>query len=284
MSFFQGKTTVVTGAGSGIGRALAHALADAGVRTIVITDIFQDRIDTVKAELEAKGVEVDGYKVDHSKFDEVRAFADSFFEKWGHVDILCQNAGVGLAGRFLETSLEEFQWIVNINLWGVVYMLNLFVPKMVERHQGSILITDSDAGIVPLPFSSAYNMTKFAVAGLGETMRIELSEENVKLTLLCPGDIKTNVIKDGKLHLYDSTGRSAKPEIEKYYEEKGADPAVVAAAALRGLEKNKPIVIVPWSHHGYMWDMHRLSPWLYHKVMAFLLKIGVFHKMMGMKR
>lgn len=284
MSFFQGKTAVVTGAGSGIGRALAHALADAGAKSIIITDIIQERIDQVAEELRAKGVQVEGYRVDHSKFDEVKAFADSFFEKWGHVDVLCQNAGVGLAGRFLETSIEEFEWAVNINLWGAVYMLNLFVPKMIERGKGSILITASDAGIVPLPFSCAYNMTKFGVMGLGETMRIELSEENVNVTMLCPGDIKTNVIKDGKLHIYDRTGRSAKPEIEKYYEEKGADPAIVAAAALKGVERNKPIVIVPWSHHGYMWDLHRLSPWLYHKVMAFGLRTGLFHKMMGIRR
>ncbi len=284
MSFFQGKTAVVTGAGSGIGRALAHALADAGAATIVITDILQERIDQVAGELREKGVEVGGYRVDHSKLDDVKAFADSFFEKYGHVDILCQNAGVGLGGRFLETTLEEFEWVVGINLWGVIYMLNLFVPKMAERRKGSVLITASDAGLAPLPFSSAYNMTKFGVEALGETMRIELTEHNVNVTLLCPGDIKTNVIKDGKLHIYDRTGRSAKPEIEKYYEEKGADPAVVAAAALRGLERNRPIVIVPWSHHGFLWDLHRLSPWLYHKAMAFALKAGVFHKMMGIRR
>ena len=284
MSFFQGKTAVVTGAGSGIGRALAHALADAGAGTIVITDILQERIDRVTGELREKGAECRGFRVDHSKFEEVKVFADSFFEEWGQVDILCQNAGVGHGGRFLETPLEEFEWVVGINLWGAVFMLNLFLPKMVERHRGSVLVTSSDAGLVPLPFSSAYNMSKFGVTGLCETMRIELSEENVNMTLLCPGDIKTNVIKDGKLHIYDSTGRSSKPEIEKYYEEKGTDPAVVAAAALRGLERNRPIVIVPWSHHGYMWDLHRLSPWLYHKVMASALKLGVFHKMMGIRR
>ena len=122
------------------------------------------------------------------------------------------------------------------------------------------------------------------MVGLGETMRTELAEKNVKITLLCPGDIKTNVIKDGKMHIYDREGESARTAIERYYEEKGADPAIVADAALRGLERNRPIVIVPWSHHGYLWDLHRLSPRLYHWAMALALRLGVFHKMMGMNR
>jgi len=284
MGFFSGKTAIVTGAGSGIGRALANELAEAGCGKVIVTDIVQERIDEVVEELKRKGAEAEGYRVDHSKLDDVKAFADSFFTRWDHVDILCQNAGVGLGGRFLETSLDEFEWLMNINLWGAIYMMNLFVPRMAERRCGSILITASDAGLAPLPFSSAYNVTKFGVVGLGETMRTELSEVNVKLTLLCPGDINTNIIRDNPLHIFDSTGRSAKPEIEEYYKTKGADPAVVAAAALRGLERNRPIVIVPWSHHGYLWDVHRLSPRLYHWAMSIALRLGVFHKMMGMRR
>lgn len=284
MGFFSGKTAIVTGGGSGIGRALALELADSGCAAVAITDIVPERLDEVGAELEARGVRVGTYRVDHSDFDNVAAFAEKFFEEWGHVDVLCSNAGVGWGGRFLEATLEELRWVVDINLWGCVYMLYLFLPKMVQRRAGSVLLTASDAGLAPLPFSSAYNMTKSGVEALGETIRIELSEENVTVTCLCPGDIKTNVIKDGKLHLNDRTGRSAKPEIEKYYAEKGTDPAIVAKAALAGVERNRPVVIVPWAHHGWMWDMHRLSPRLYHKVMALALKLGVFHKMMGIRR
>ena len=153
MESFQGKTAIVTGAGSGIGRALALALAGKGVGAVIITDIVQERIDTVVEELKTRGVQAEGYRVDHSKVDDVKAFADSFFAKWDHVDILCQNAGVGIGGRFLETSLEEFEWVIGINLWGPIFMMNLFVPKMAERGQGSVLITASDAGLAPLPFS-----------------------------------------------------------------------------------------------------------------------------------
>lgn len=284
MDFFQGKNAVVTGAGSGIGKALARGLASKGCRTIVVTDIDQGRLDATVEELDGLGVRAEGFKVDHSSRDEASAFADAFFARYYHCDVLCQNAGVGLGGTFLETSLDEFEWVMNINLWGAIYMLHFFVPRMAERGRGSVLATASDAGLVPLPYMSAYNVTKFGVVGLVETVRTELADRNVKFTLLCPGDIKTNIIKDNPLHIYDRAGVSNKDAVEKYYEEKGEDPAVVAEAALRGLEKNRPIVIVPWAHHGYLWDLHRLSPALYHRVMAAALKLGVFHRMMGMRK
>jgi len=284
MDFFQGKTAIVTGAGSGIGRALALALADAGTGKVIITDIIQERIDQVTDELRCKGVETEGYLVDHSKLEEVRSFADRFFERWGHVDILCSNAGVGLGGRFLETSMEEWEWVVGINFWGAIYMLNAFVPRMVERRQGSILLTASDCGVVPLPFSCAYNATKFAVVAVGETILPELNEHNVKLSMLCPGDIKTNVIRDGKIHVDDRAGRSNKDLIEKYYEDKGADPAVVAAAALRGLERDKAIIIVPWIHHGPFYLLYRISPWLYNTVIRLAYNTGLLHRMQGLRR
>ena len=146
MGFYEGKTAVVTGAGSGIGRALALALADAGCR-VVVTDIVQERIDAVLEELREKGAACAGYRVDHSRWEEVRGFADSFFSQWGDVDILCSNAGVGYGGWYEETPLEDWQWVMGINLWGAVHTLHAFTPRMIERGRGSILLTASDAGL-----------------------------------------------------------------------------------------------------------------------------------------
>lgn len=283
MSFFQGKTAVVTGAGSGIGRALANALAEAGCR-IAVTDINEDRLGEVVDELRNGGAEAEGYRVDHSKLEDVQGFAEGFFDRWGHVDILCHNAGVAVGGRFEETSIEDWEYVMDVNLWGTVYMLYVFVPIMIERRQGSILLTASDAGLVAMPFMGAYQATKFGVVGIGETIRMELDVHNIKVSLLCPGDIKTNIIRDNPLYIYDSTGRSAKPEIEKYYETKGAEPEVVAEAALRGLERDRAIILVPWIHHGPLYLLHRISPQLYHAFMRFALKKGLLHKLMGMRR
>jgi NAD(P)-dependent dehydrogenase (short-subunit alcohol dehydrogenase family) len=283
MGFFQGKTAVVTGAGSGIGRALALALAEAGCK-VIITDIMQDRIDATLEELEGKGAECGGYCVNHTKLEEVQAFADAFFSEWDHVDILCSNAGVGQGGWYEETPLADWEWVLGINLWGAIYMMHAFTPRMIERGQGSILLTASDAGLVAMPGMSAYNASKYAVVGMGETLRIELSVHNIKVSLLCPGDIDTNIIRDGRVLLSDKTGRSAKPEIEKYYETKGVSPSVVAEAALRGLERDRAIILVPWKHHGPLILLRRVSPQLYHAVLRFALKKGIVHKMFGIQR
>jgi NAD(P)-dependent dehydrogenase (short-subunit alcohol dehydrogenase family) len=283
VGFFEGKIALVTGAGSGIGRALALALADAGCE-LVITDILQERIYAVLEELGKKGARAGGYLVDHSKFEDVERFVRDYFAEWGHVDILCSNAGVAPGGRFTETPMEDWEWVMGINLWGAIYMMYCFVPRMVERRQGSILITASDAGLVAMPFMSAYQATKYGVVGLGETLRMELYEHNIRVSLLCPGDINTNIIRDGHIYIYDKEGNSNAPELLKYYETKGADPSVVAQAALKGLEKDKAMILVPWIHHGPLYVLHRISPQLYHRVMRFLLAKGLLHKMMGFRR
>lgn len=282
MDFFQGKTAIVTGAGSGIGRELALALADAGCK-VVITDIVQERIDGVLEELRGKGAEAGGYRVDHTRLEDVQAFADAFFSAWGHVDILCSNAGVGQGGWYTEMPLDDWEWVLGINLWGAVYMMHVFVPRMIERKRGSILLTASDAGLVAMPGMTAYTASKYAVVGMGETLRIELSLHNIKVSLLCPGDIDTNIIRDGRVHLYDKTGRSNKPEIEEYYTTKGVPPSVVAAAALRGLERDRAIILVPWIHHGPLVLLRRISPQMYHAVMRFALKKGIVHRMFGIR-
>lgn len=282
MGFYSGKTAVVTGAGSGIGRALALALADAGCK-VVVTDIVQERIDAVVDEPKGKGAECGGYRVDHTKLEEVQAFADAFFSEWGHVDVLCSNAGVGQGGWYEETPLEDWEWVLGINLWGAIYTLHCFTPRMIEREQGSILLTASDAGLVAMPGMTAYNASKFAVVGMGETLRIELSVHDIKVSLLCPGDIDTNIIRDGRVSLSDGSGRSAKPEIERYYETRGVPPSVVAEAALRGLERDRAIIVVPWRHHGPLILLRRISPRLYHAALRFALKKGIVHRMFGIQ-
>jgi len=282
MSFFQGKTAIVTGAGSGIGRALALALADAGCK-VVITDILQERIDAVVEELDGKGAEAKGYRVDHSRREEVERFAGEFFSDWGHVDILCSNAGVGHGGRFEETPLEDWDWVLGVNLFGAIYMLNYFIPKMIERGQGSIMLTASDAGLYSIPCMSPYNTSKHAVLGLGETLRMELIAHNIKVSILCPGFINTRIISDGRLYLYNSAGKSSKEEVVEFYRTKGVDPSIVAEAALRGLEKDKGIILAPPSHSLPQFILFRISPSLYYGLFRFLWRKGFVHKIFGIQ-
>ncbi|MFH1150917.1 MAG: SDR family NAD(P)-dependent oxidoreductase [Actinomycetota bacterium] len=283
MGFFTGKTALVTGAGSGIGRALARELADAGCSRVIITDIVQERIDEVVAELERRGVESAGYRVDHSKREEVEAFAGSFFDQWDHVDVLCSNAGVGCGGRLEETTLEDWDWTLSINLFGAIYMMHYFASHMAERGQGSILLTVSDAGLFSIPGMLAYQTSKHGVMGMGTTLRIELFDRNVKLSMLCPAIINTNIICDGRINLADDTGKSAKTGIMDFYKKHGVDPSVPAKAGLRALEKDKTLVVTPWSQTGWQYLLWRLSPQLYSGIFRFLWKKGVIHKFFGLQ-
>lgn len=282
MDFFTGKTAIVTGAGSGIGRALANELAGAGCK-VVITDIVEERVDEVVDELKARGAEAGGYRVDHSSAEEVEAFAGRFFEEWGHVDILCSNAGVGCGGRLEETGLDDWEWVLNVNLWGAIYMMHYFAPEMVKRKEGSILLTVSDAGLFSIPGMLAYQTSKHAVMGMGTTLRIELFSHNVKVSMLCPAIINTNIIRDGRIKLKDTSGKSAQSGIAEFYTKHGVDPSVPARAGLRALEKDIGIVISPWSQTGWQYLLWRLSPQLYCGVLRFAWKRGLLNKFFGIE-
>lgn len=147
---FAGQTALVTGAGSGIGRALALELARQGA-AVAITDINPERLADVGAELRAVGAPTHEYVVDHSCAEAVDALARRFSADVGAVDVLCLNAGVAVSSEFLDTSIEDWKWIVGLNLWGPVYMLHAFLPGMVERRTGHVMITASLAGLVGLP-------------------------------------------------------------------------------------------------------------------------------------
>ncbi len=134
-----------------------------------------------------------------------------------------------------------------------------------------------------MPCMAPYTASKYAVVGMGETLRMELSAHGIGVSLLCPGDIDTNIIRDGRVLLYDKEGRSSKPEIERFYATKGVPPGVVADAALRGLRRDRAIILVPWKHHGPLVLLRRISPQLYHAVMRFALRKGIVHKTFGLQ-
>jgi len=261
MRVFAGKTAVVTGGGSGIGRALALELAAAGA-DVVITDRVQERLDAVVAEIRARGVRAGGYRVDHAHREEVHAFAQSFFSDWRKVDVLCSNAGVGHGGRIEEIPLEDWDWVLGVNLWGAVYLLHDFVPRMIERRHGWILITASGLGLIPAPGMSPYVISKYAMVGLAESLRAELAEHHITVSALCPGVINTSIVQDGRINLQNERGQSSKPKVVNYYRSRGADPAKVARDGLRGLARDMAIIPTPL-HVWPLYLVHRLSPALY---------------------
>ncbi len=270
--YFRGKVALVTGGGSGIGRELALQLADLGAR-VIITDIVDERINDVLAELKRRSPESAGYRVDHADYESVKEFSERFFEDWDHVDILCSNAGVGAGGRIEELTLEDWQWMMNINLWNSIYMVQLFIPKMIQRKTGQILITSSGAGIIGIPGMAPYCTSKFAMLGLAESLRLELYRHNIKVSALCPGIIDTNIIRGGKIYFHDAPGTPAKEKVEKFYDRFGVHPKIVAKQAIRGMARDTGIIPSPL----HMWGTYllkRISPALYQGLVKRVWKTG----------
>jgi NAD(P)-dependent dehydrogenase (short-subunit alcohol dehydrogenase family) len=249
-----GKTALISGAGSGIGLALARELGKRGA-TVIGTDIREDRVDSMLGELKNSGIKAFGYKVDHTKLADVEALVQKVQKEVGQVDILCSNAGVGHGGKIDTVTLDDWKWVIDINLWGTIYLINCFLPSMVERKQGQIMITASGAGLCPLGFMAPYSMTKAALVSLVTVMRMDLAIHNINVTALCPGIIKTNVMKDGKLRGKDNTTGAI-----EFYETKGLDPAMVAKKGVNGLINNKAIIYAPWGQVAIPYLLYRLSP------------------------
>ena len=192
MRELKGKVAAVTGAASGLGRAMALAFADEGMH-VALGDV-SDTSD-VFAAVEAKGVSAISMKLDVSKAQEVEAFAELIDKELGGADLVCNNAGVSPLGAAWETSLGDWQWILGVNLWGVIHGVRSFVPRLMKRNDGHVVNTTSVAGIINPPGSGAYNVTKHAVVALSETLQHDLRERGsaVGVSVLCPAYVPTGI-------------------------------------------------------------------------------------------
>jgi NAD(P)-dependent dehydrogenase (short-subunit alcohol dehydrogenase family) len=195
MDTLKKKTAVVTGAGSGIGRSIALALADAGAN-VVVADIQESTAVAVADEVRERGTRSLAVTCDVSKHAEVVALADKAFAEFGVVDVLCNNAGVSWRPyrSILDATLDDWRFMLGINLWGVVHGLDVFLPRMKKQpSQKHIVNTASLGGLVPLEGHSLYSSTKAAVVGLSEAIAGELAPHRFGVTILCPGPIPTNL-------------------------------------------------------------------------------------------
>jgi NAD(P)-dependent dehydrogenase (short-subunit alcohol dehydrogenase family) len=196
MNEFRGKTAVVTGAASGIGRGLADRFAAEGMN-IVLADVHDDALQAAASEMSDAGHTVLAVRTDVARADQVDALAQKAVERFGAVHVVCNNAGVGSGGFVWEQPLEDFEWVLNINLWGVIHGVRAFVPIMLKQgEEGHIVNTASMAGLLAGPMMGAYNVSKFAVVALSETLHHELqmaSGGKIGVSVLCPGFVNTNI-------------------------------------------------------------------------------------------
>ena len=194
MKSFKDKVAVVTGAGSGIGQALALALAKAGAQ-LAISDINESNINDTAKQCEAFGARVKSYKLDVGSREAIYQHADAVMAEFGRVNLVINNAGVAINASVRETTDADFEWLMNINFWGVVHGTRAFLPHVTASGDGHIVNISSIFGMIGVPKQSAYNAAKFAVRGFTESLRQEMANEGSAVGISCvhPGGVKTNI-------------------------------------------------------------------------------------------
>ena len=194
MQEFEGRVAVVTGAASGIGLATAARLAQEGMR-VVLADVEREALDAAVAKLRGDGHEALGVPTDVSRWDDLQELAARTLDAYGQVNVVHNNAGVVRAGRIEELTLADWEWVLGVDLWSVIYGVKTFLPLIREAGEGHVINTASSAGLQSSPEIGPYNVAKFGVVAMTETLQLELLAEGspIGASVLCPGAIATRI-------------------------------------------------------------------------------------------
>ncbi|MCA9534112.1 MAG: SDR family NAD(P)-dependent oxidoreductase [Myxococcales bacterium] len=248
------SSAVVTGAGSGIGRAFALELAARGGR-VVCSDIQLGAAEETARLIHAAGGQALALVCDVSKLEEVEALAERA-EQWlgGPVDLVVNNAGVGVGGLPIgEQSIEDWRFTIDVNLWGVVHGCHVFTPRLRALGRGGIINVSSAASFGSAPLMGAYNASKAAVLAISETLRAELVGTDVRVAVLCPTFVQTNILHNGRAT--EATTKLA----SRLMARTGVSPASVAKTTLNALDRDQ-LYVLPQLDARMFWRMKRLAP------------------------
>ena len=247
-----GTVAIITGGAGGIGKALAEEMAERGCY-LVLADINSELLEKTAVELRATGAQLDAKTVDVRDAAQVQALVEGAFQKLGRIDYIFNNAGVNLCAELRDTTLEDWNLLIDVNLRGVVHGVHAAYPIMCEQGFGHIINTASAAGLIPAAAEGAYAATKHAVVGLSSTLRIEAASFGVKVSVVCPGLVDTPILDSTK---YVKVG----PEtITKVSPEKPILPRKAARQILRGVERNRFFIVITATAHA-LWRLHRYAP------------------------
>jgi NAD(P)-dependent dehydrogenase (short-subunit alcohol dehydrogenase family) len=273
MKTLQGKVVAITGAASGMGRALALQCAARGSR-LAISDIDEPGVRETAERAAKSGAEVHVQRLDVADRKAIYGWAGAIASRFGGTDVLINNAGVSLSHSIEAMSDEDFEWLFNINFWGVANGCKAFLPQLKERPEAHIVNTSSVFGIIAVPTQAAYNAAKFAVRGYTEALRQELRSTRVRVTCVHPGGIKTEIARRGR-HYEDATGRPTDTRTAaQNFEKMARTTAEAAATAIIGaILKEQPRLLI--GTDAYFIDaIARLFPSGYDRVVEGVTKLA----------
>jgi NAD(P)-dependent dehydrogenase (short-subunit alcohol dehydrogenase family) len=263
MKDFSKKVAVITGAGSGIGQALAVALAERGC-IVALADVNQNGLQATRGQVVAAGATCSTHVVDVADREAVEAFAAEVFQEHGAVHLVINNAGVTLVDQAERVSYEDFNWIMNINFWGVVYGTKAFLPYLWQVDEAHIVNVSSLFGLVAMPAQSTYNASKFAVRGFTESLKMDLAGSSIGVSCVHPGGIKTSIGKHARVR-EDSISVSKEELLAEFEKRATTTPERAAAVIIRGIEKKRRRILIGFDARLFDW-ISRLFPGSYERI------------------
>ncbi len=258
---FNGATAIVTGAASGIGRGLVEELAKRGCE-VVLADLQIEPAEKIASEINAAGGRATAAELNVTDFSRVEQLVTETVKRTGRLDYMFNNAGIGIVGNVSHLSIEDWNQVLNVNLHGVVNGVQAAYQVMIDQGFGHIVNTSSLAGITPTPGNVSYSTAKHAIVGLSGALRAEAAMLGVRVSVLCPGFVRTAILDDGGkfgksvMNLSSDQKREVLESFEKY---KPMPPEIFAVKALNLIAKNKAIIVLPF-RWKIVWLICRLFP------------------------
>jgi len=271
MSLTKESVVVITGAASGIGRALAVRLAQEPIAGIAISDVNAEGLAETEKLINNSNLKVTAHRVNVADEAEMRAFVDEVVKSYGRVTHLINNAGVALGGSVSEVSLDDMRWLMSINFWGVVYGSKLFLPYLEKEKSAHIVNFSSLYGIIAPPGQATYCASKFAVRGFTEALRHELEDTNIAVSVIHPGGVKTNIANNAKL----GEGVTLSEQEIAIRKEKMNEnlsrttPEQAAEIIVRGIKNRNPRILIGIDA-GILSRIARLFPRRYFSIIDFI--------------